>query len=322
MASLLIIGGSGFFGKSVLDLYQRGGLAPWGITRVIALARHASALRATAPQLLSDSVQLIDADIATVTSLPAADYVIHAAASTDARNYQQQPEQEKRNIQAGTLNYCKLAPLYHRASRIVYASSGAVYGNQPADLELLSEDYADGAIAALAPGKRDYALAKRDAEAAIVALGAAGLQVSIARCFAFVGPWLPRDQHFAIGNFLGDALAGRPIAVQARHAVYRSYLHADDLVEWLMALAEHASPACPTCNVGSEQPVLLGELARLVARACGQQAAVPALDSAAVDRYLPSTARIRALAGVTMRHDLAAAVEATLARLRADGQAH
>ncbi|MGV7211213.1 NAD-dependent epimerase/dehydratase family protein [Oxalobacteraceae bacterium A2-2] len=315
MATLLVIGGSGFFGKSVLDLFQRGGLAPWGITHVIAMARRASALRVSAPGLLSSQVTLLDDDIASTTSLPAADYVIHAAASTDARNYQQQPEQEKRNIQAGTLNYCRLAPLYHRGSRIVYASSGAVYGQQPPELERLDEDDDPGAPAA--PSKRDYALAKRDAEAAIVALGAAGLQVSIARCFAFVGPWLPRDQHFAIGNFIGDALAGRPITVQARHAVYRSYLYADDLVEWLMALASQASPACPVCNVGSEQPVLMGELAQLVARAAGQQAAVPAIDNPMVDRYIPSTARIRALAGVRMRYDLEHAVATTLARLRA-----
>lgn len=316
MATLLIIGGSGFFGKSLLDLFQRGGLAPWGVDHVIAMARHAGRLRMEAPRLLSERVTLLDGDIASIDTLPAADFVIHAAASTDARNYQNQPEQEKRNIQAGTLNYCRLAPLYHRDSRIVFASSGAVYGNQPPALDLLPEDHAASDVAAMAPGKRDYALAKRDAEAAIVALGQAGLRVGIARCFAFVGPWLPRDQHFAIGNFIGDGLAGRPVTVQARHPVYRSYLHADDLVEWLMAIAAHAAPACPTYNVGSDQALLMGELAALVARACGQTAVVPALTSDAADRYVPSIARIRRELGVDIRYPLEAAVAATLAQLR------
>lgn len=316
MATLLVIGGTGFFGKSILDLFQRGGLAPWDIDHVIAMARNAGRLHSEAPQLLSPRVTLLDADIATTDTLPAADIVLHAAASTDARNYLQQAEQERRNIQAGTLNYCRLARIHHRASRIVYASSGAVYGQQPAALAQLPEDYDACDIATMAPGKQDYAMAKRDAEAAIVALGGEGLNVAIARCFAFVGPWLPRDQHFAIGNFIGDALAARPVAVQARHAVYRSYLHADDLVAWLMTLAHHAGPSCPRYNVGSDQAVLMGELAALVAACGGQEARVPAIDQAAVDRYIPSLARIRADLGVTMTYDLTAAIQATLAQLQ------
>lgn len=319
MASLLIIGGSGFFGKSLLDLFQRGGLAAWDVRQVTVMARRATQLRASAPQLLSPRVTLLDADITSVTALPPADYVIHAAASTDARNYQQQPEQEKRTIQAGTLNYCRLALRDHRDSGIVFASSGAVYGNQPATLELLPEDYAATDVAAMAPGKRDYALAKRDAEAAIMALGGAGLRVGIARCFAFVGPWLPRDQHFAIGNFIGDGLAGRDIAVQARHAVYRSYLHADDLIEWLMAIAAHAGPACPVYNVGSDQALLMGELATRVADACGRSALVPAFDSAAIDRYVPSIKRIQVELGMRVKYDLDAALALTLKQLRQPG---
>lgn len=316
MASLLIIGGSGFFGKSLLDLFQRGGLAPWHIDAVTVMARRADRLREEAPQLLSPAVTLLNADITTVDTLVPADYVIHAAASTDARDYLLQSAAQQQNIIAGTLNYCRLARRHHRHSRIVYASSGAVYGNQPPELALLPESFAGTDLAAMAEGKRGYARAKRDAEAAIVALGRDGLSVGIARCFAFVGPWLPRDQHFAIGNFIADGLAGRPIAVQARQAVYRSYLHADDLCAWLMAIAAAAAPACPTYNVGSDQALLMGELAALVARECGQQASVPAIDSARIDRYVPSIDKIRRELGVDIACDLSTALRLTLAQLR------
>lgn len=319
MATLLVIGGTGFFGKSILDLFQRGGLDAWNVERVIAMSRHAERLRQEAPALLSDRVTLVAGDITTARRLPSADYVIHAAASTDARHYLARPEEERRNIQAGTLNYCELARDCHRDSKIVYVSSGAVYGAQPATLEQVAEDQAAADVQSMPEGKRDYAVAKRDAEAAIVGLGGEGLAVGIARCFAFIGPWLPRDQHFAIGNFIGDALAGRRVTVNARHRVYRSYLHADDMVRWLMAIAAHAGPDCPTYNVGSDQPILMGALAALVAQESGLAADAPETSGEQVDRYVPSIAKIRAELGVEMQYNLTAAIRATLGRLRDAG---
>lgn len=71
--------------------------------------------------------------------MPNADYVIHAAASTDVRNYITQPETEKKNIQAGTYHYCELAKKFHLKSKIVYTSSGAVYGTQPSNIPQINE---------------------------------------------------------------------------------------------------------------------------------------------------------------------------------------
>lgn len=308
MSTLLLIGGTGFFGKSFLDSFQRGQLDEWGINRIIAMSRNAERLRDEAPELLDERVELLNADIGATEWLPSADYVIHAAASTDARNYLAQPEAERQNIQAGVYNYCHLAPKYHSNSKIVYVSSGAVYGSQPPDIEFIDESYEVKDASDIPEGKRDYAIAKRDAEAALKCLAAEGLSVSIARCFAFVGRWLPRDQHFAIGNFIEDGLQGRPIEVKATYPVYRSYMYADDLVRWLMVMAVTASSACEIYNVGSDQAVNVRDLAACVAEVFGSIVNKPACAEEKIDRYIPSIEKARSKLGLYVEVNLKNAI--------------
>lgn len=312
MKTLLVIGGSGFFGKSILDAFQRGLLEPWEIGHVFVVARNAARLGTDYPELVGDRVSLHDVDISICEQLPSADYVIHAAASTDASRYLSRPLEERRNIQAGTYNYCRIASQIHRESRIVYISSGAVYGQQPPAMELMDESFQGGTIESLPENKRDYAAAKRDAEESIRRLGQRGLRVSIARCFAFVGRWLPRDQHFAIGNFLADGLAGRDIVVKATNQVYRSYMYADDLVRWLMTICEGANSSCPTYNVGSERGVLVKELAEQLSAYFGVKASNPSASHLFIDRYVPCTAKARQELELELKYDLDQAIAATV----------
>jgi dTDP-glucose 4,6-dehydratase len=180
----------------------------------------------------------------------------------------------------------------------------------------IPENYYPGDPNDISVGKRDYAIAKRDAEEFIRQLGQDGLSVSIARCFAFVGHWLPLDQHFAIGNFLRDGLSGRPIQVNARHQVYRSYMYADDLVEWLMTIACHSNPDCPVYNVGSDHAVLMGELAEMIAGEFGLNANIPPICEDIVDRYVPSIDKANHSLGLNLRYDLLASIRNTIASLK------
>ena len=308
MATLLVIGGTGFFGKSILDCFQRGMLKPWSIDHIIVMARNAERLREEAPLLLNQQVELLSADIAKTDYLPQADFVIHAAASSDARDYLKSSLKERQNILSGILNYCKLTRIFHQKSKLLYVSSGAVYGKQPPELEKISEDYQFLDAENIPEGKRDYACAKRDAELAVIKLGADGFHVSIARCFAFVGRWLPRDQHFAIGNFMRDTLGGGPIVVQAKHQVYRSYMYADDLVEWLMTIANNASKKCPTYNVGSDEAILLDDLASKLAQFYNIKAETPLATDGNVDRYIPSIEKAKTELGLCLKYDLMASI--------------
>ena len=312
MSNLLVIGGTGFFGKSILRAFREGGLDQWGVKRVLIMARHANRLRDVASELISESVELISADIAKLDDLPFADYVIHAAASTDARNYLNSPEVERQNIQAATLNYSRIAKTAHRKSKIVYTSSGAVYGAQPENLFHITEEFPLQSLETLAESKRDYAMAKRESELIIKTLGESGLSVSIARCFAFVGPFLPRNQHFAIGNFIEDGINGRNIMVRAKSPVFRSYLYSDDLVRWLMAMAESANPTVPIYNVGSDQGYSMREVAEAVGSFFGLEVQASDASTSTVDRYVPSIAKAKQELGLSVRLGLSEAIAATV----------
>jgi dTDP-glucose 4,6-dehydratase len=278
------------------------------------MSRKANKLLHDSPELVGPNAELYSADITNTERLPFADYVIHAAASTDVRNYLSSPEDEKKNIQAGTYHYCDLARIHHANSKIVYVSSGAVYGVQPANLDEIDESFV-GDLSKMAPGKLDYAVAKQDAERAIIDLGAAGLNVSIARCFAFVGKYLPRDQHFAIGNFIDDVINKRPIAVKANHQVYRSYMFADDLVEWLMTIADNSSTNCPIYNVGSDQAILVSDLAKLLADTYHLQVEIPQITNSKIDRYIPSIKKAKDELGLDLKYNLSASIYETIKKL-------
>ena len=310
MATLLVIGGSGFFGKSILSAYVRGLLDPWCITHINLIARSATKLNEQNPELLNSTVSLFDLDITRCHDLPSGDIIIHAAASADPAQYVLAPTVEQDNITRGASHFCNLLDSAHRQSKILYVSSGAVYGQVTANSLNITENFAPSPI--IDEEKLYYACGKRTAESAILQRGLQGGKVSIARCFAFVGAHLPLQKHFAIGNFIADGLKGQPIKVNAPHLVYRSYMHADDLVVWLMTIAANSNTGCPTYNVGSPHAIELRDLALKVARFFNLPTIIPNLSSDKIDWYVPCTNRATEALNLRLTIPLEQAIESTI----------
>jgi nucleoside-diphosphate-sugar epimerase len=315
MATLLVIGGSGFFGKSILDMFQRGKLSPWNINKVISMSRNAERLESETPNLILGNVELLTSDISTAEHLPDADFIIHAAASTDARNYLNAGEDEQKNIQSGTLNYCRLAR-GNMNTKTLYVSSGAVYGTQPSNINHIKESYQLIDPYDIPENKRDYTIAKRDAEEQIKELGKEGIKVSIARCFSFVGPFLPLDQHFAIGNFIRDGLLQQKIKVNTKNKVYRSYMYSDDLVVWLMTILDNADNTCPIYNVGSDEPILIDQLARNISKIFELSFDDIKNTNELVERYVPNIEKAKKNLNLSINYSLDHALITTIDRIK------
>jgi dTDP-glucose 4,6-dehydratase len=226
-------------------------------------------------------------------------YVIHAATETRATQFAEAPKQMLSTIIAGTERTLEFAAT-HGTSAFLLTSSGAVYGRQPHELTHVPETYLG------APDPLDsasvYAEGKRVSEL-LCALYAArsGMACKIARCWAFCGPHLPLDEHFAIGNFIGDVLAGRPIQIKRDGTPRRSYLYAADLAVWLWTILFKAPSMLPF-NVGSANDVSILELAQTVARTLKSdveiQVAQKAVPGAPVGRYVPCVDRAEQILGL------------------------
>lgn len=291
---IFITGGTGFFGCWLLESFLWANEKLGLNAKATVLTRDPEAFRGKARHLADDpSVELLRGDVRDF-EFPEGEYshVIHAATDTAGSAYDENPLLILETIIEGTRHTLDFARECG-AGKFLLTSSGAVYGKQPPEITHVPEDYAG------APEPADvrsvYGEGKRAAEL-LCALYARQycIETKIARCFAFVGPYLPLDAHFAIGNFVRDAAMNRPIIVHGDGTPYRSYLYAADLAIWLWTILFRGESARPY-NVGSEEEISIAELARTVAEICGSgievrivrqpQAGVPA------HRYVPSTTR-------------------------------
>ncbi len=322
-ARILLTGGTGFYGCWLLETLtwavDTGGVD----VAIDVLTRDPATFTAKAPHLAGHrAVRLVTGDVRTLA--PGATrytHVIHAATETRSDHYAAAPLAMFDTIVAGTRAVLEVA----RASgaRMLLTSSGAVYGPQPPTLSHVPEDFPGG------PDPLDpraaYGEGKRAAEAMAALYGEAhGLPVVVARGWAFVGPYFALDWHFAIGNFLRDALAGGPVRVAGDGTPYRSYLYAADLAEWLWTMLARGQ-AGRAYNLGSEDGRPLGEVARLVGAIAGVSVEVAqvARPGAPISRYVPATRRAADELGLRPRVDLDEAIRRTLRwhRLRAGAPA-
>ncbi len=300
-ARLFVTGGTGFVGRWLLEtLLAANARLGLGAAATV-LSRDPAAFRARAPHLAGDpAVTLLAGDVRTF-DFPGGQFshIIHAATDSSARLNAEQPLLMFDTIVEGTRHVLDSA-VASRARAVLFTSSGAVYGRQPADMARMAEDY-PGAPDPLSDGSA-YGEGKRAAELLCrLCADKHGLDVKIARLFAFVGPHLPLDRHYAAGNFVRDALAGGPVRVQGDGTPVRSYLYAADLAAWLWTILARGR-SCRPYNVGSDEPVTVGELARETAGIVGPDVGVEIgrrpVPGEPAQRYVPSVARARAELGL------------------------
>jgi nucleoside-diphosphate-sugar epimerase len=294
---IFITGGTGFFGIWLLSVLRT--LNERGVSvEVCVLSRDPGAFLSRYPQF--QSLAWLSFTVGNVRdfTIPTGrfDFLLHAATETSASAHLD-PVGIFDDIVLGTRQVLRVAQTCG-VRRMLLISSGAVYGPQPLGLTHQPDD------SQLACSSLLSASAYGEGKRVMELMGAMlqdrlGIESVVARCFAFCGPGLSLDGHFAIGNFVRDALFREQITVYGDGSPMRSYLYGADLAVWLLYLLLKGEGGV-SYNVGSDEALSIKDLAFLVRDVLAPGKPVELLhqgDSKSLFRqyYVPSITRARAL---------------------------
>lgn len=315
---LLLTGGTGFLGRAFLRylLYDQ----PTDLLSLTLITRSPERFLASFPRLARHPfLEIVRADLLEASSLnlPANyTHVVHAAADSTAGPSFSPVDRFLRSSQA-TRNILDLAARLH-IGRFLYLSSGAVYGPLAEGNYAYSEDYPFSP--SLANPHSAYGQAKRFNEHLChLYRNSFGFELVIARCFSFVGRDLPLDAHYAIGNFINQALYSDSITVLGDGTAVRTYMDQRDLSRWLWQLLVN-SPDAETFNIGSDRPITISELAHLVRDLLAPHVHIVMLNqpllSSGRSVYVPDVSKARSILGLDLSYDISESIlHSVLARL-------
>jgi nucleoside-diphosphate-sugar epimerase len=290
-AKIFISGGTGFLGSWVVDLLNHLSSCHGVDLSATVLTRRLPALRVTRPDwFLSRSISFLEGDIRTV-GFPSGSYkyVLHGAAETSV-DASRRPIDLLDSIVLGgrrVLDFATSASV----RRVLFLSSGAVVSPNQHASEPVAEDVSTappiGEISSV------YANAKRFTEHMYLTYGATlGVDITIARGFAFVGPGMPLDAHFAIGNFIRDALDGIGPQLKSDGRSVRSYLFSVDAAVWQLVMLT-SGQSNSIYNMGSDHPIELRVLAETVSRVLAAPSPTIPYAPSKPDFYVPDITRAR-----------------------------
>ena len=293
---VFITGGTGFFGCWLLESLT------WAVDRLnlgtqcVVLTRSGDKFKKCAPHLaFHPAINLYIGDVRNFP-FPVGSFamVIHVAGESASNLRSNELLTMYDTIVQGTSRTLEFA-VHCRARNFLLTSSGAVYGQS---LRRKKRRISESTWLSTNPSNQlnlnlIYQEGKKISELqSQLYYKQYGLAVKIARCFAFVGPYLPLNSNFAIGNFISDGIKGGPVNVLGDGSPYRSYMYASDLVVWLWTILANGLVGQPY-NVGSEDAICITDLALRVA-ACFQppsEVRIVGLPNPypVLDYYIPST---------------------------------
>jgi len=289
-SKVLIYGGTGFIGSWLTTALNHANSELGLNIEVSIVTRDAHAAQVKFGSKDSGGIQFIEHDFAfgPLNYFFEADYIFHGGTPTRVSTGSNNPV----NLLSASVNAANHA-IQCKSSRFeipmaVHLSSGAIYGRQSMENSHRSED--DEAANELdAYGQAKLATDQVLEEASIEGK----IKFQSPRLFAFAGPLLQLDAHFAVGNFVLDGIQGKPISVNGNPNTLRSYMYPADLIIALLVIATHDEYL--NVNIGSEESISMSNLAYLISRLTTQKEVLFTNPNLNPSNYVPSTSRLKSI---------------------------
>ena len=274
MKKLLILGGSGFIGSSIVDYGINKKLIKYKINKIYILSR---SIKTKINKKKHISITYIHNNILNVDKLPQVDYIIYCLKSDNTK------------ISSSYFNqFLKLLKTLKNKPNILFTSSGAIYGKNTNKKKVSEKKKIDiKAINNFKGYKKKYAKEKLFLEKKFKDLSTKNYNVSIARCFTFIGKSIIR-YNYAISDLINAANNKENITLNSKIDVFRSYMHSDDLSNWLITILNNSNTKCPIYNVGSDKVINLKNLTKKIGIMTNKKISIKIKKSNKFDYYIPS----------------------------------
>ena len=221
-------------------------------------------------------------------------YIIHAAAPSAAETFAGMKGIEKFNsIIAGANTIIQNCNKY-RPRKLIFISSGSVYGNVEGKISENNKiaPMTESSITGLAQGKRaaEYLLNAYCEET--------NIEFNILRCFSFSGYGIPLDLHYAIGNFVQNAMDNNDIIITGSGKDLRSYLHLGDLAYLTVKILFQETEEV-IYNIGGDKQYSIYEIATKVKQVINSKINIyvenknERIGNEKISSYLPDVTRIK-----------------------------
>jgi nucleoside-diphosphate-sugar epimerase len=309
---LMVTGATGFFGKNLIQsiaFINRDLIQPIELTLI---SREPSDFLLKFP-VNDSSIKFIKHNLEQELNIDNNfDYILNAVVISPSEYKSLSPEEIYNKIIAQTKTVIDFS-IKNPLLRVLHFSSGAVYGalseNSFLETDVLPTH-------SLVSNFSAYAMAKAQSEEMFYkASDNFGLNFSIVRCFSFMGPYLPLDTNYAVGNFIKNILDSEDIVINSDGLALRSYLYSADFVIWSLTILLMAKPGT-VYNLGSDQIVSIKDLAYQLSIIEDSRLSVKIRGYNSNDsilKYIPNINKARNELGLEVYHDLQSSLKRTLA---------
>ena len=280
--AVLITGATGTIGSYLVDLFLRYNDTHSAGIKIYASGRSLKRLSERFDGFKTELLTYVEYDILEKISFDfPVDYIIHAAGNAYPEAFSNHPVETVVGNVSGTYALLEYARM-HGAKRLLYVSSGEVYGQGDLSLDEYDEDYS-GYVNPVSP-RSCYPSSKRAAETLCASYSKQyGLETVIVRPCHTYGPSITAVDNRANAQFIRNVLGGEDIVLKSEGLQMRSYCYIADCASVILTVLMNGKSGEAYNSANPDARITIAGFAGAIAEAASRNVvfAVPTNDDIA-----------------------------------------